>query len=234
MNLLKRISELISANINYLLDEAENPEVMIKQIIRDMEESIIQLRSETVRAIARQKHLEKQIHAATDRGKEFEEKAKLALNNKDEELTRLIVTKKLDNAKRREKLQMELQEAKESVRDIKSDLAKLEDQAQEARRKKEELIRRKRTADAKLRIQKTKGKVSEAFDAATRTVLNFNETQMNIDAYEEAISKMESEAEASEELYKVNSQKNNELDKHIKDDAIEKELERLKKAQKKS
>ncbi|MFQ5771141.1 MAG: PspA/IM30 family protein [bacterium] len=234
MKLLKRISELIAANINHLLDQAENPEVMIKQIIRDMEESIIELRRETVRAIARQKHLEKQILAAEGLAKELQEKATLALNNKDEELAKRLVAKKLDNEKKRERLQSELQEAKASVDEIKSDLTKLEDQVQEARRKKEELIRRKRTADAKLQIQKTKGKVSEALDTATRTIFNFNESQKNLAAYEEAISKLESEAEAADELSKFNTQKESELDKQKKDQAIAKELEKLKKAQKKN
>ena len=66
MSVFGRISKLISANINSLLDQAEDPELMVKQLIRDMEESIIELRRETVRAVARQKQLEKQIQAAGD------------------------------------------------------------------------------------------------------------------------------------------------------------------------
>ncbi|MCA9436937.1 MAG: PspA/IM30 family protein, partial [Candidatus Omnitrophica bacterium] len=61
MNLIERISRLISANINHLLDQAEDPELMVKQMIRDMEGSIVELRRETVRGVARVKQIEKQI-----------------------------------------------------------------------------------------------------------------------------------------------------------------------------
>jgi phage shock protein A len=74
MNLLERISNLITANINYLLDKAEDPEVMVKQLIRDMEGSIIELRRETVRAVAREKQIQKQIKASVDLIEELEGK----------------------------------------------------------------------------------------------------------------------------------------------------------------
>ncbi|MFQ5822602.1 MAG: PspA/IM30 family protein [bacterium] len=233
MNLLKRISELITANINHLLDQAEEPEVMVKQIIRDMEESIIELRKETVRALAHQKQVEKQIQAATDLAKDLEEKAKLALNKNEEELARKIITKKLDNEERRVNLKPELQSAAETVEQLKSDLAKLEDQVQEARRKKEELIRRKRAAKAKLSTQKSISIATEALGTTAKSILNFNESQKNLESYEEAILKLESEAEAANELLNMDLQNERELEKHEKAKTVEKELERLKKAQKK-
>jgi phage shock protein A len=232
MSLLKRISELVTANINHLLDQAEDPEVMVKQIIRDMEESIIELRRETVRALAHQKQIEKQIQAASGLLKDLESKAKLALKNKEDELARDIIVKKLHAEQKREALEKELPDARDTVAQLKTELSKLEDRVQEARRKKEELIRRKRAAQSKLRIHNTARKSTEILTAATGTISKFNASIKDLDSYEEAILDLEAESEAAEELLKAETQKEPDLDKYEKKQAIEKELERLKKEQK--
>ena len=230
MKLFKRITEVLTANINHLLDEAENPEVMVKQIIRDMETSIIKLRSETVRAIARQKQLEKQIHAAGQLAKDLEIKAKLALDKDDQDLARTVVEKKLSSESRRDHLQEELKSAVGTVAQLKSDLATLEDRVQEARRKKEDLVRRKRAADAKLRSQSSVNKAKEAMGAAAQSIFNFNDSQKNLESYEEAISQLESEAEAADEFLGSDEINEQELEKQARNEAVAKELERLKKS----
>lgn len=228
---MNRISQLVTANINHLLDKAEDPEVMVKQIIRDMEESIIELRRETVRAIARQKHLEKQIQTAADQVKDYEGKAKLALSKKDEAHAKKVIARKLDAAKKRQALEADVKSASGTVESLKSDLAKLEDQVQEARRKKEELIRRKRAAESKLRVQKSKSSAAQAVSSAAKSILNFNETRKSLEDYEEAIIQLESETEAADELLN-SAERPAELQKIADDQAVADELERLKKAQK--
>ncbi|MCG8604025.1 PspA/IM30 family protein [bacterium] len=229
MKLLKRISELVSANINHLLDQAEDPEVMVKQIIRDMEANIIKLRSETVRAVARQKQLEKQLHASGELAKDLEKKAKRAFDNNEQDLARSLVEKKIDTQNRHNYLQKECKETAKSVKQLKSDLEKLEDQVQEARRKKEELIRRKRAADAKLRSQRS---VSQAKDAlsATESMLNLSESQQSLESYEETISALEAEVEASDELLNTHDKNEEPFKEQARKEAVEKELERLKKS----
>lgn len=232
MNVLNRISNLIAANINHMLDKAEDPEVMIKQLIREMEESIIELRRETVRAIARQKQIEKEIQLSKDRAREFEEKARQALHNKDEELARNVVARKLSLDQKVDTLSSNLKTAVKFVAELKADLSKLEDQAQEARRKKEELIRRKRAAEARLRIQKNKGTASRALNAAVKSILEFSDSGKSMEDYEQAIRNLEAEAEAANELLKEQT-KAEELEKISREDKIARELERLKKVQKK-
>jgi phage shock protein A len=231
MKLLKRISELVSANINHLLDQAEDPEVMVKQIIRDMEANIIKLRSETVRAVGRQKQLEKQVHASSELTKDLEKKAKLAIDKNDQDLAKSLVEKKLATESRHNHLQAECEEAAKTVEQLKSDLEKLEDQVQEARRKKEELIRRKRAADAKLGSQHSVNKGKEAL-GATETMLNFSESQESLESYEEAISALEAEVEASDELLESDGNSGEQFEEQARKEAVEKELERLKKSRK--
>jgi phage shock protein A len=229
MNIFQRISKLVTANINHLLDQAEDPEVMVKQLIRDMEESIIELRRETVKAIARQKQLEKQIEMAKDRTRELESKASLALENNDEAFAREILGKKLEVQESLATMQEELKISTRTADQMKSDLTKLEDQVQLARRKKEELIRRKRSAEAQLRTRQVIQKSNDALNAITGAASAIDDHTSAIESHKDKVMQLEAEAEASEELVQMRQNKEAELDKLVKDKAIEDELAKLKK-----
>ena len=234
MSLLERISKLVTANINHLLDVAEDPEVMVKQLIRDMEESIIDLRRETVRAVAREKQLQKQIQSSLELAQDLEEKAKLALSAGEEALARQILARKLHTLKARETLEKELISATEVANQLRADLPRLEDQVQLARRKKEELIRRKRAAEAQLRTQEATRKSVEVLNSAFSSISDFAVSGRALQSYDDTIMQMEAEAEASREVLNRDIQKELDLQKLAEENAIDEELERLKNSQQKS
>ncbi len=229
MNIFQRISKLISANINHLLDTAEDPEVMVKQLIRDMEESIIELRRETVKAIASHKQLEKQIQMRKSQSKDLEAKAALAIEKDDEEFARQLLVKKLEKDESVQQMEDELERVQQLAAQMKDDLSKLEDQVQIARRKKEELVRRKVSAQAQMRTHQTLKKSQDALSALTGSVSDVNEHINAIESYKEKIMQMEAEAEATEELLDDTKDRELDLEKYAKTKAIETELARLKK-----
>jgi len=229
MNFIERISRLISANINHLLDEAEDPETMVKQMIRDMEGSIIELRRETVRGVARVKQLEKQIATSLATAEELEKIAKAALKKKDEERARSVLSKRLNTVKTQETLERELVNAREVADRLKSDLARLEDQVQSARRKKEELVRRKSLAEADLRSQKAKRKSTDLVQATTESLAGGILGESRMAEYEEQIHLLEAMAETERDLLKDDIRKELDLQKMSEDAAIDEEMERLKK-----
>ncbi len=231
MNILQRISKLISANVNHMLDAAEDPEVMVKQLIRDMEESIIELRRETVKAIGQQKQLEKKIEMTRGQAEVLEKKAAAALESGDEEFARQIITKKLELDNRVSALETEIETATALAEKMKENLDKLEDQVQTARRKKEELIRRKLAADAQMRTQNALKKSREAMGSISSSISDLDSIKA-LESYEGKILQMEAEAEASEELLKLESadkEKEIDLDKAMKDKSVEDALAQLKK-----
>lgn len=231
MNILQRISKLISANVNHMLDAAEDPEVMVKQLIRDMEESIIELRRETVKAIGQQKQLEKKIEMTRGQAEVLEKKAAAALESGDEEFARKIITKKLELDNRVSGLETEIETATALAEKMKENLDKLEDQVQIARRKKEELIRRKLAADAQMRTQQALKKSREAMGSISSSIGDLDSIQA-LESYEDKILQMEAEAEASEELLKLENtgkEKEIDLDKAMKDKSVEDALAQLKK-----
>lgn len=227
MNLLERISRLVTANINHLLDKAEDPEVMIKQLIRDMEQNIIEMRRETVRAVARQKQLQKQIDAADELLVELEESATIALKKGEETLARRAIGNKLNTAKAKDLMEKELAAATHAAEELKTELSRLEDRVQDARRKKEELIARNRAAAAQLRSQEAIQRSSAALDSMANTFTEFPSFDP-MSLMQESVLKAEAEAEAMREVLHQDIQKELDLQRLAEEHAIDEELERLK------
>ena len=229
MNIFQRISKLVEANINNMLDKAEDPEVMVRQLIREMEESIIELRRETVKSIGAKKHLEKKIQLNRDREAELENKAALALESGKETLARDLLSKKLASDQARNHLEEELKTATYLAEKIKEDLIKLEDQVQITRRKKEEIIRRKLAAERHLRSTEALQNSRNALDTITGTSINEDEHINAIESYKDKVLMMEAEAEAAEELLSPGKDEEAELEKLMRKKAVDSELARLKK-----
>lgn len=233
MTFLQRISKLIAANINHLLDQAEDPEVMIKQIIREMEEGIIELRRETAKALAGEKLLQKKIEAAKGTIKDLEEKALQVLAKGNEELARKILLKKSGIEEELIILKEDVKNAGKNAQIMKDELSNLEDKVQIARRKKEELIRRMRVVDAREKTQNLKQKTGQALDNFDRTLTQAADREGMLATYEQKIVEMEAEAQAYDDLSSSEEEDENNLEKQEKQQHIEDELQRLKKKLKK-
>lgn len=228
MKFLKRISRLVTANLNHLLDQAENPEVMIKQIIRDMEANIIALRRETVRAVARQKHLEKEALATAHQIELCSTKAQAALQEGNEAVARELLQQKVHAERRQTELAKAVKAAQADSDRLKQDLLKLEDQVQEARRKKEELIRRQRAAAMQKRTRSGLRSPLDAFTTAGAFASGENPVK-DLEAYEAAIQQLEVEAEAAEEVEKLAQNEETQTEEQELQRRVEAELARLKK-----
>jgi len=227
MNVVDRIRKLVTANINHLLDQAEDPEVMVKQMIRDMEESIIELRRETVRAVAREKQIQRQLDAAGALVGDLEEQARLALRTEREDLARTLVAKKLHTERTIGTLQGEVASAAASSSALKLDLGRLEDQVQEARRKRDDLVRRRRLAEAQQRGNEAVRRSGEAVAAARTSLAEIAQSGRALDVYENAVSDLECEAAAERELLEAQLREELDLQRLAEDRAIDGEIARL-------
>jgi phage shock protein A len=179
----------MTADIDHVLDQVDDPELTITQLISDIEESIVDLRRETVTAVARQSRLRKQLFAAEEASKGVELQATLAVQRGDDREARQILGRKIGALKTRDALEVELAEASGQSARLVAGLIRMEDQAQLARRKRDELVRRRRTAGAERRSGHSHPWIgSGAFDG-----------------YAETVSALEIEAEATREPRKDRS-----------------------------
>jgi phage shock protein A len=229
MGILKRIKTIVAANINHMIEKAEDPEKMIKQFIREMDETIVSLRMEVAKAIAAEKRLAHRISETQQKIQNWQENSERAVREDNEDLARQALAHRLSEEKALVMLEEQYQKAKALSQLMKDDLAKLEDKIQEARRKKEILIARKRSAEA----QKSLLKATNKFAAVAKTADTAldrakSDAPLAMDALEDRILEMETESEALREVMKSTPSLEADFEEAKEQDRIEKELEQIK------
>ncbi len=148
MALLERVATLIRANLNDLIDKAEDPEKMIKQIILDMENQLLQVKTQVAIALADQHLLVKKQKENEEKAQEWMHKAELAVDKQKDELARDALGRSMSYRQLVECFLEQVEDQKVQADNLKSALQKLEQKLLEAQSKREVLIARHRRARA--------------------------------------------------------------------------------------
>jgi phage shock protein A len=188
-HIFKRINDVISANINDLIDRVEDPERMIKQIIREMEENISKAREGVVDSITSEKLLQKELESNQKQSAEWLGKAETALLNNNDELARSALARKKEHDNICKVLEPSWESAKNTSEKLKAQLKALEAKLEEARRKRSSLVARQHAAEARQQMDKTLSN----FDAGIKAQTKFQRM-------EDRVTEMEARTEAIEEL----------------------------------
>jgi phage shock protein A len=146
MALLERVSTLIRANINDLVDKAEDPEKVIKQIILDMQNQLLQVKTQVAIAIADQHLLEKKQKENEEKAGEWQRKAELAVSKKEDEMARGALERSLSYKQMAESFTQQVADQKTQVDNLKSALNKLEQKLTEAQNRSDLLVAQQRRA----------------------------------------------------------------------------------------
>lgn len=187
MSIFNRISDIFKANINDALDKAEDPEKMLKQMVIEMEESVNKTTLAVANAIANEKSLERKLEKARRESTDWEQKAMQALNASREDLAKGALEKKNISLRNVTDLEPIYLQAKTTSDKLRDQLNRLKAKLDEARSRQSTLIARSQAAKAQKQIaQSFSGVGSDAFS--------------KFDKYEQKIEKLESEAEAFEQL----------------------------------
>ncbi|WP_066424720.1 PspA/IM30 family protein [Anabaena sp. 4-3] len=153
MGLFDRIKRVVSANLNDLVNKAEDPEKMLEQAILEMQEDLVQLRQGVAQAIAAQKRTEKQYNEAQNEINKWQRNAQLALQKGDENLARQALERKKTYTETGTALKVSLEQQSTQVETLKRNLIQLESKISEAKTKKEMLKARITTAKAQEQLQ---------------------------------------------------------------------------------
>lgn len=148
MAILDRISRLVRANVNDLIDQAEDPEKMIDQIIRDMQSSITTARAQVASMIAQEKELEADLQESEELSSEWEEKARRAVAAGKDDLAREALRRKHDASENVELYQEQHSTQQRTVEKLKQQLQLLESKYQSTLSQRDSLIARQRRAEA--------------------------------------------------------------------------------------
>jgi phage shock protein A len=188
MGIFSRLGTLIKSNINDLIAKAEDPEKMLNQVLLEMQQQLVEAKKAVAVAIADEKKLHKQYNAELDKSKEWERKAMVAVRAGDDNLARQALVRKQEHETISGQFQTQWVQQKQAVDKLKDALRLLNNKIEEAKRKKNILVARKKRAEAQHQIASTMQGLGDtsAFDTFDRMA--------------DRIALMEAEAEAGAEL----------------------------------
>jgi phage shock protein A len=214
MGIFTRFRDIVSSNINSMLDRAEDPEKLIRLMIREMEDTLVELKSACAGVMAETKKSQRQRDQAADRSHFWADKAELAVNKGRDDLAREALVEKRRYQQRADILDRELREHQVLADQYQEDIRQLEDKLKSAREKQRLLVQRHIHAERKRRAQEDIRRVDSA-----ETILKFDEL-------ENRIERMEAEADLVN--FGRTQDLEDQLDRLSVDEDIERELQSIK------
>ncbi|MBR4985362.1 MAG: PspA/IM30 family protein [Proteobacteria bacterium] len=203
MGLFQRISTLFKSEANAAIDKMEDPEKMLNQSIRDMQEQLNQAKAQVAESIAYEKRLKMQYDKAIEKTKEWESKAMTAVNAGRDDLATQALERQAEAQKEADGLYKQWQQQKAGCDKIKEKLKNMNNKIEEAKRKKSLLVAQAKRAEASKTIHETLSGMNDAAAFST------------FERMAEKVEAMEAQAQASEELavdYSSGDSLENELD----------------------
>lgn len=215
MGIFSRLSDIINSNINSILDRAEDPDKIIRMVIQEMEDTLVEVRSSAARAIADQKDIERKLKKVESAMSEWESKAELAISKGREDLAKGALIEKSKLAEMAEHLQAEITYIQEALTRHEEDVIKLDSKLREARAKKASLQTRTKTAKNSVKLKRNiyDTRIDDAFE--------------RFDKVERRLDRIEGEAEAME-MGREGKSLEAEFAELETNDEVEAELEALK------
>ena len=170
MNIFDRIAMLFRSNVNAVISEFEQPEKMLNQIILDMRSQLVKAKQQVAAAIADEKRLQDQTRHELKEAEDWERRAMLAVQQSQDDLAKQALMRRSEHISRGDQLNLTWQAHKQETDRLKESLRTLNDNIEEANRKKNLLLAKQRRADAQKRINETMSHISEksAFEAFAR------------------------------------------------------------------
>ena len=216
MGIFTRFRDIISANINSLLDKAEDPEKMLRLMIHEMEDTLIELKASCASTMANEKKAKRTLDNYKEKASRWENRAKLAVEKQRDDLAREALFEKKAAYDAAEALEKEIKQYETLIKDCKANIIKLEEKLEIVYQKRRSLVERKKHVEKKIKAEKSIRNAS-----GINAMMRFEELENRIER-----------AEAEADLINIGKKTplENEFSKLEKNEEIEKELEDLKKA----
>ncbi|MFT6732318.1 MAG: phage shock protein A [Polaribacter sp.] len=220
MGIFTRFADIINSNINSLLDKAEDPEKLIRLIVQEMEDTLVEVRTASARTIADKKELTRRIGHLNNEASEWENKAELAITKGREDLAKGALLERNKSADVAAELTVDLDKLESELSRLTNEVSQLQEKLNDARARQKALLMRHKTTSSRLKVKKTMYENTGGI-AITK-----------FDRFERKLDDLESEVESYD--LAQNRTLADEINDLEKEEAIDEQLAALKQRVKKS
>jgi len=209
MGIFSRFTDIVNSNINSILDKAEDPEKMVRLIIQEMEDTLVEVRSASAKTLASKKEISSQIEKMQNEAKDWKAKAELAISKDREDLARAALQEKKKCDEHASALSSELKGVDEQITKLQSEVGQLQDKLADAKTRQKAILLRQKTVSSRLEVKKSldSGKVDAAMGRFEQYERKIDDLESQVDAYDlgkktlaDEFAELESDDEIDDEL----------------------------------
>ncbi|OYQ35260.1 phage shock protein PspA [Niveispirillum lacus] len=179
MGIFSRLGDIVNSNINAILDRAEDPEKLVRLIIQEMEDTLVEVRSSAVKTVAEKKEIERRLSEIRRESEDWQRKAEFALSKDREDLAKGALVAKAKLAEAAEQMANELSRLDSALAKTNEDIGALQQKLADAKTREKALIARHKTATNRLKVrtQLYDDRITDAFS-------RFEQVERNLDVLE--------------------------------------------------
>ncbi|MDF3126237.1 MULTISPECIES: phage shock protein PspA [Rheinheimera] len=184
MGIFSRFSDIVNSNINALLDKAEDPEKMVRLIIQEMEDTLVEVRSTSAKTIAEKKELQRVVSKLEAEVADWQAKAELALSKEREDLARAALIERQKAADQAAAVAADISHLDEHVSKLQDEVSQLQDKLADAKARQKAMLMRQKTVSSRLDVKRS-------LDSN-----RLNDAMYKFERYEQKIDSLEAQVES--------------------------------------